>query len=54
MSAMDDDPQPITDLSRAPLPTESTLRRRQSLPFQAVRFVAFSLRIMRMVRKGHH
>ncbi|MEO7754126.1 MAG: hypothetical protein ABIS35_12015 [Terracoccus sp.] len=48
---MDENIQPVADLSKAPLPTESTLR---SLPLQAVRFVSFSARIMRMVHKGHH
>jgi hypothetical protein len=42
------------DLSKSPLPTARTLRRRQSLPFQFARFVSFDLRIMRMVAKGHH
>lgn len=45
---------PTVDLSRAPLPTDATLRRRRSLPVQAVRFVVFNGRIMRMVLKGHH
>lgn len=45
---------PVADLSKAPLPTEQTLRRRQSLPIQAGRFVVFNTRIMRMVFKGHH
>ena len=43
-----------TDLSRAPLPTEKTLRMRRNLPYQATRFIAYNLRIMRMVVKGHH
>lgn len=54
MSTMDDMPPPVADLSRAPLPTESTLRKRRSLPLQAVRFLVVIVRIMRMVRKGHH
>jgi len=45
---------PIVDLSRAPLPTRATLRRRRNIPLQFLRFVAFDLRIMRMVIKGHH
>lgn len=44
---------PVLDLSSAPLPTARTLRRRQSLPAQFVRFVSFSTRIMRMVAGGH-
>lgn len=47
------DDQPVADLSRAPLPTRRTLRRRRSLPAQALRFLSFNLRIMRMVVKGH-
>ncbi len=43
----------VADLSRAPLPTEATLRRRQSLVRQFFRFIAYDLRIMRMVLKGH-
>ncbi len=47
------DDQPVADLSRAPLPSESTLRRRRSLPVQSLRFVAFNGRILRMVVRGH-
>lgn len=47
-------PSPAADLSKAPLPTAGTLRRRQSVPVQAVRFVVFNARIVRMVLKGHH
>ena len=50
----DDTQTPVADLSGAPLPTEKTLRRRRSLPYQATRFAVFTLRIMRMVLKGHH
>jgi hypothetical protein len=48
------DDQPVADLSRAPLPSRSTLRRRRSLPRQAIRFVAFNAKILRMVVGGHH
>ncbi|MGA8047691.1 MAG: hypothetical protein WCA30_15635 [Dermatophilaceae bacterium] len=44
---------PVADLSRAPLPTADTLRKRQSIPLQLGRFVVFNARIMRMVLKGH-
>ena len=43
----------VADLSKAPLPTESTLRKRMSLPLQVIRFFVFNARIMRMVLKGH-
>ena len=48
------EPQPLADLSKAPLPTEKTLRRRRSLPYQLTRFVSFNARIMRMVLRGDH
>lgn len=46
--------EPVADLSKAPLPTPKTLRMRRNLPFQFTRFLAFNMRIMRMVLKGHH
>ncbi len=42
------------DIARAPLPKESTLRRRQNLVFQAWRFVALNLRFLTMITKGDH
>lgn len=45
--------QPVADLSRAPLPTAQTLRRRRNLAYQSTRFVAFNTRIMRMVVSAH-
>lgn len=45
---------PVLDLSKAPMPTEATLKARHSLPMQFLKFVGFDLRIMRMVLKGHH
>ncbi len=46
--------EPVADLSKAPLPTAATLKARQSVVKQFLRFVTFDLRIMRMVAKGHH
>lgn len=45
---------PTPDLTNAPQPTHRTLRMRRNLPYQAYRFTAFNLRIIRMVIKGHH
>jgi len=45
-----DEPQPVADLSSAPLPTKRTLRHRRSLPAQLVRFVVFNARIVRLIR----
>ncbi len=47
------DPQTAERIAGAPLPTRSTLRRRQSLVLQAWRFALLNLKMMRMVRKGH-
>jgi hypothetical protein len=57
MTPTDNTTQPAggsADLSKAPLPTEQTLRRRRSVPFQLTRFAVFNARIMRMVLKGDH
>lgn len=43
----------VADLSKAPLPTAATLKKRQSLAFQATRFIAFNAKMMRIVLKGH-
>ena len=41
-------------IGRAPLPDEKTLRQRKSLPIQGVRFIAINLKMIKMIRKGHH
>ena len=43
-----------SDISRAPLPTATTLRRRQNVVFQAWRFVVLNLRFLTMITKGDH
>ncbi|WP_183098647.1 hypothetical protein [Nocardioides pelophilus] len=40
-------------IARAPLPSARALRKRQNLAYQAGRFVALNLRMIRMVAKGH-
>ncbi len=48
------EPQPTADLSSAVLPTDATLRRRQSIPIQMARFMLFNVRMLRLVlRSGH-
>ncbi|QGU02489.1 hypothetical protein CKALI_08145 [Corynebacterium kalinowskii] len=44
----------IRNLNHAPLPTESTLKRRKSIPFQLVRFAVSNLRLALMVFGGKH
>lgn len=39
--------------SQAPMPTARTIRRRSSLPVQAVRFSAVSLKMLRMILRSH-
>lgn len=41
----------VADLSKAPLPTAQTLKRRRSLPVQLGRFVVFNTRMIRMVHQ---
>jgi len=42
------------DIAKAPLPTASTLRRRQNLVVQAWRFAALNFRFLTMITKGDH
>ncbi|HQR26004.1 MAG TPA: hypothetical protein PLP61_03095 [Nocardioides sp.] len=44
--------QPVADLSKAPLPTERTLRRRKNLAVQAVRYAVFNARMLKILVKG--
>ena len=43
-----------SDISRAPLPTTATLRRRQNPLFQLWRFAVLNLRFLTMITKGDH
>jgi hypothetical protein len=45
---------PNESIARAPLPTEKTLKQRKNLPIQFMRFCAINLKMIRMIRKGHH
>lgn len=45
--------QPLHDVSDAPMPSAKTLRKRKNVLWQFLRFIAFDLRIMGMVAKGH-
>jgi hypothetical protein len=55
MSTSDPSPFALADASMAaaPKPTAKTLRQRNSIPLQLIRFVALNLKIVRMVLKGH-
>jgi hypothetical protein len=41
-------------IARAPLPTEKTLKRRKNVFIQLTRFAAINVKMIRMIRKGHH
>ena len=41
------------DAYQAPMPTESTVRKRTNLPIQAYRFGAVSVKMMRMILRSH-
>jgi hypothetical protein len=45
---------PMEDINRAPLPTEATLRQRKNLFLQLFRFAALNIKMIKMIRKGHH
>ena len=45
---------PNESISRAPLPTEKTLKQRRNLFLQLLRFCAINLKMIKMIRKGHH
>ena len=40
-------------IAEAPLPTRATLKARSNPAYQVVRFLAFNLKMLGMVRKGH-
>jgi len=45
---------PNESIARAPLPTEKTLKQRRNLLIQFMRFCAINLKMIKMIRKGHH
>ena len=47
------DPLHSRFISSAPLPTDRTLRMRSNIPFQAWAFAHISVRMARMIRRGH-
>ncbi len=44
--------QATTDIANAPLPTQRTVRLRQSIPFQLWRFLTLNIRFARIIAKG--
>lgn len=45
---------PQESIARAPLPTEKTLRQRNNLFIQLFRFCSINMKMIKMIRKGHH
>jgi hypothetical protein len=45
---------PNEAIAQAPLPTKKTLRFRKNLLIQMWRFVAINIKMVNMIRKGHH
>jgi len=43
-----------SSISKAPLPTENTLRARKNVLLQGWRFIALNIRMVKMILKGHH
>lgn len=45
---------PLLDMSDAPLATKKTHFKRKNLAYQAVRFLSFTLTMMKILMKGGH
>ena len=45
---------PNESIARAPLPTGQTLKQRKNLLIQLMRFCAINMKMIKMIRKGHH
>ncbi len=45
---------PNEAIAQAPLPTEKTLRFRRNPLIQFWRFTAINIKMIKMIRKGHH
>ena len=45
---------PNESIARAPLPTEKTLKQRKNIAIQFGRFIVINLKMVKMIRKGHH
>ena len=43
-----------TDIAAAPLPTDKTLRARQSIVLQFGRFIAINFKMFKIIRKERH
>jgi len=41
-------------IASAPLPTPSTLKMRQNVFYQLVRFAAINLKMLRVIARGHN
>jgi hypothetical protein len=41
-------------IARAPLPTSKTLKFRKNIFLQMWRFAAINIKMIKMIRKGHH
>jgi hypothetical protein len=41
-------------IANAPMPTSKTLRLRKNVFFQFWRFILINLKMVKMIRKGHH
>ena len=41
-------------IASAPLPTPATLKRRQNVFYQLIRFAAINLKMLRVIARGHH
>jgi hypothetical protein len=54
MNASDPTSNDVTTFDNAPLPTARQMKARNNLVVQFGRFIALNLKMIGMVRKGHH
>jgi len=45
---------PNESIAHAPLPTPKTLKQRKNILIQMTRFIGINLKMVKMIRKGHH
>ena len=51
---MNDNPQPWADLTAAPLPVPTLLKRRRNPFYQLLRLAAINIKMIRVIASSHH
>ena len=48
------DAEATNAIAASPMPTKKTLKRRQNVFFQLIRFAAINIRMLKVIRRSHH